>query len=151
MQRVAPTIQAVIEPVVVGLNYEYVGAEFGQAENGTTLRVFIDAENGVELDDCATVSRQLSAALDVDDVINTAYLLEVSSPGIDRPLFTEAQFAEQVGEIVKAKTVSPHNGRRNYKGVLVRVAEGLATFEIDGIDYSLPIDDVEQANLIAKF
>jgi len=151
MQRVAPNIKAVVEPVVVGLGYEYVGAEFGQAENGTTLRVFIDTSKGVEVDDCATVSRQLSAALDVDDVIATAYLLEVSSPGLDRPLFTESQFAAQVGETVKARTVSAHNGRRNYKGVLVSVADGEATFEIDGIDYLIPIDDVEQANLIAKF
>ena len=151
MQRAASTIQAVVEPVVVGLGYEYVGAEFGQAENGTTLRVYIDTPNGVEVDDCATVSRQLSAALDVDDVIAAAYLLEVSSPGLDRPLFTESHFAAQVGEEVKARTVTAHNGRRNYKGVLVNVADGQATFEIDGIDYSVPIDDVEQANLIAKF
>jgi len=151
MQRVAPTIEAVVEPVVAGLGYEYVGAEFGQGDNGTTLRVYIDTPNGVEVDDCATVSRQLSAALDVDDVIATAYLLEVSSPGLDRPLFTESQFAAQVGEMVKARTTSSHNGRRNYKGVLVSVADGEATFEIDGIDFSFPIEDVEQANLIAKF
>ena len=151
MQRVAPTIKAVVEPVVVGLGYEYVGAEFGQGENGTTLRVFIDTPSGVEVDDCATVSRQLSAALDVEDVISAAYLLEVSSPGVDRPLFTESQFEAQVGEEVRARTVTAHNGRRNYKGLLVSVADGEATFEIDGIDYSVPIDDVEQANLIAKF
>ncbi len=151
MQRVAPKIQAVVEPVVVGLGYEYVGAEFGQAENGTTLRVFIDTSKGIEVDDCASVSRQLSAALDVDDVISTAYLLEVSSPGVDRPLFTEAQFAAQVGEEVRARTVTAHDGRRNYKGKLVSVADGEATIEIDGVDFSVPIDDVEQANLIAKF
>lgn len=151
MQRIAPVIQAVVEPVVVGLGYEFVGAEFGQGDNGTTLRVYIDTPKGVEVDDCASVSRQLSAALDVDDVIATAYLLEVSSPGLDRPLFTESQFAAQVGEMVKARTTGSHNGRRNYKGVLVRVADGEATFDIDGLDYSFPIDDVEQANLIAKF
>lgn len=151
MQRVTPTIRAVVEPVVVGLGYEYVGAEFGQAENGTTLRVYIDTPNGIEVDDCSTVSKQLSAALDVDDVIATAYLLEVSSPGLDRPLFTESQFAAQVGEQVKARSVTAHNGRRNFKGVLVSVADGEATFEIDGSDYSVPIEDVEQANLIAKF
>ena len=138
---------------MVGLGYEYLGAEFGQAENGTTLRVYIDTDNpkGIEVDDCATVSRQLSAVLDVEDVILAAYLLEVSSPGVDRPLFTEAQFAAQVGQEVKARTVTAHDGRRNYKGVLVAVADGQATFEIDGVDRSIPIDDVEQANLIAKF
>jgi len=150
MQRVVPTIQAVVEPVVAGLGYDYVGAEFGQGENGTTLRVFIDTPNGVDVDDCAKVSRQLSAALDVDDVVGTAYLLEVSSPGVDRPLFTEAQFAAQVGQMVKARSTVLHDGRRNFKGVLVSVADGQAVFEIDGIDYTLPIDDVEQANLIAK-
>lgn len=152
MQRVAQAIQAVIEPVVVGLGYDYVGAEYGQAENGTTLRVYIDTASGVvEVGDCATVSRQLSAVLDVEDVILAAYLLEVSSPGLDRPLFTEAHFAAQVGEMVKARTVTAHDGRRNYKGILMAVADGNATFEIDGVDRSIPIDDVEQANLIAKF
>lgn len=151
MQRVAPTIKAVVESVVVGLGYEYVGAEFGQAENGTTLRVYIDTPNGVEVDDCSTVSRQLSAALDVEDVIITAYLLEVSSPGVDRPLFTESQFAAQVGQQVKARSMTAHSGRRNFKGELVSVADGEATFAIDGVDYSVPIEDVEQANLIAKF
>jgi ribosome maturation factor RimP len=151
MQRVAPTVQAVVEPVVTGLGYEYVGAEFGQAENGTTLRVYIDTPNGVEVDDCATVSRQLSAALDVDDVIATAYLLEVSSPGLDRPLFSESHFAQQVGETVKARTITAYDGRRNFKGVLVAVEGGTATVEIDGIGYTIPIDDIEQANLIAQF
>jgi ribosome maturation factor RimP len=124
-----------------------VGVEFGQAENGTTLRVYIDKPDGILMEDCAIVSRQLNAVLDVEDVIRSAYLLEVSSPGVDRPLFTEAQFAAQVGELVKVKLTDGVSGRRNFKGPLVAVKDGVAIVEVDGIDYELAISDVEQAHI----
>jgi len=149
MQRAAPSVVGVIEPVVVGLGYIYVGAEFGQAENGQTLRVYIDTENGVVLEDCVAVSKQLSAVLDVEDTIKSAYQLEVSSPGLDRPLFTEGQFAEQLNEVVKIKMAVGVDGRRNFKGRLVEVGSGDVTVEVDGIDYTLPTLDIEQAHLVA--
>jgi len=151
MRRVSRGIEDVIEPVVSGLGYEFVGAQFGQAENGQTLRVFIDTDNGVVVDDCVAVSRQLSAVLDVEDTIKSAYQLEVSSPGIDRPLFTSGQFAKQVDEVVKVKMVSAVDGRRNFKGRLIEVKNDMALVEVDGIDYSLPVDDVEEAHLVANF
>jgi ribosome maturation factor RimP len=150
MQRASSQVVNVIEPVVTGLGYELVGVEFGQAENGTTLRVYIDKPDGIVMEDCATVSRQLNAVLDVEDTIRSAYLLEVSSPGIDRPLFTEAQFAAQVGERVKIRLSNDVGGRRNFKGQLVAVADGMATVEVDGIDYELAVSDVEQANIVGR-
>lgn len=147
MQRASAPVVQVIEPVVTGLGYELVGAEFGQAENGTTLRVYIDKPEGIVMEDCAAVSRQLNAVLDVEDTIKSAYLLEVSSPGVDRPLFTEAHFAEQVGEEVRVRMADGVNGRRNFKGELISVKEGIATVEVDGIDYDLPVVDVEQAHV----
>jgi len=141
---------AVVEPVVTGLGYEFVGAEFGQGEGGQTLRIYIDASDGVDVDDCARVSRQADAALDVEDVVPGAYVLEVSSPGIDRPLFDEAQFAAQIGEEVRVRLVSGIDGRRNYKGRLVAVADGAATVEVDGVDHVLTLADVEQAHLIGR-
>lgn len=149
MQRASPVVVAVIEPVVVGLGYSYVGTEFGQAENGQTLRVYIDSDKGIVLEDCATVSRQLSAVLDVEDTIKSAYLLEVSSPGINRPLFTEAQFAEQLQTVVRVRMLVGVDGRRNFKGCLVEVGEGVVIVEVDGIDYALPVADIEQAHLQA--
>ena len=150
MQRASAAMTTVIEPVVTGLGYEYVGAEFGQGESGQTLRVYIDAGDGVDVDDCATVSRQLDAVLDVEDVVPGAYALEVSSPGVDRPLFDEAQFASQIGEEVRVRLVGGIDGRRNYKGRLLAVEAGTATVEVDGVDHALPLADVEQAYLIGR-
>lgn len=150
MQRASAPVVNVIEPVVTGLGYELVGAEFGQAENGVTLRVYIDKPEGILMEDCAAVSRQLNAVLDVEDTIKTAYLLEVSSPGVDRPLFSEAHFAAQIGEEVRVRMADGVAGRRNFKGELIAVKDGSATVEVDGIDYELPISDVEQAHVKGK-
>ena len=150
MQRASPQVVSVVEPVVTGLGYELVGAEFGQAENGQTLRVYIDKPEGIVMEDCAAVSRQLNAVLDVEDTIKSAYLLEVSSPGVDRPLFTEAHFSAQVGEQVRVRMADAVDGRRNFKGQLVAVENAHAVVEVDGIDYQLPVTDVEQAHLIGK-
>lgn len=150
MQRASPQVVSVVEPVVTGLGYTLVGAEFGQAENGQTLRVYIDKPEGIVMEDCAAVSRQLNAVLDVEDTIKSAYLLEVSSPGVDRPLFTEAHFAAQVGEQVRVRMADAVNGRRNFKGRLVAVDNACAVVEVDGIDYELPVTDVEQAHLIGR-
>lgn len=150
MRRVSHGIEEVIEPVVTGLGYEYVGAQFGQGENGQTLRVFIDTENGVVVEDCVAVSRQLSAVLDVEDTIKSAYQLEVSSPGLDRPLFTAPQFEKQIEEVVRVKMASAVDGRRNFKGRLVEVKNDTVLVEVDGIDYPLPVDDVEEAHLVAN-
>ncbi len=147
MQRASAAVVEVIEPVVTGLGYELVGAEFGQAENGMTLRIYIDKPDGILMEDCATVSRQLNAVLDVEDTIKSAYLLEVSSPGVDRPLFKEEHFAVQVGEQVRVRMAEAVSGRRNFKGELIAVKDGLATVEVDGIDYDLPVMDVEQAHV----
>ncbi len=150
MRRVSPAIETVIEPVVTGLGYEFVGAQFGQGENGQTLRVFIDTENGVVVEDCVAVSHQLSAVLDVEDTIKSAYQLEVSSPGVDRPLFTEAQFAAQLNQTVKVKMMSAVDGRRNFKGQVVEVKDGAAVIEVDNLDFSLTVADIEEAYLIAE-
>ena len=150
MQRASPQVVSVVEPVVVGLGYDLVGAEFGQAENGQTLRVYIDKPEGIVMEDCAAVSRQLNAVLDVEDTIKSAYLLEVSSPGVDRPLFTEAHFSAQVGEQIRVRMADAVGGRRNFKGQLVAVENAHAVVEVDGIDYQLPVADVEQAHLIGR-
>jgi len=150
MQRASPQVVSVVEPVVTGLGYELVGAEFGQAENGQTLRVYIDKPEGIVMEDCAAVSRQLNAVLDVEDTIKSAYLLEVSSPGVDRPLFTEAHFSAQIGEQIRVRMADAVDGRRNFKGQLVAVENAHAVVEVDGIDYQLPVTDVEQAHLIGR-
>jgi len=150
MQRASPQVVSVVEPVVIGLGYSLVGAEFGQAENGQTLRVYIDKPEGILMEDCAAVSRQLNAVLDVEDTIKSAYLLEVSSPGVDRPLFTEEHFVAQVGEQIRVRMADAVSGRRNFKGQLVAVENACAVVEVDGIDYALSVADIEQAHLIGR-
>ncbi len=155
MQRASPAIVEIVSPVVTGLGYEFVGAEFGQAENGQTLRIYIDKPEGIVMDDCAVVSRQLNAVFDVEDTIKSAYQLEVSSPGVDRPLFTAKQFKDQMNETIRVKLADGVDGRRNFKGKLVAVdsdASGgnTVTVEVDGLDYELPLDDIDQAYLVGR-
>lgn len=148
MRRAANEVWALLEPVIVSMGYEFVGAQFGQSESGPTLRVFIDQEGGIVLEDCAAVSRQISAVLDVEDVIATAYALEVSSPGIDRPLFTVDQFKAHLGTMIRVKMNAQVGGRRNFKGTLISADVEEIVIEVDGIDYNLVIDEMESAQVL---
>jgi ribosome maturation factor RimP len=148
-------LQQLIEPVVTGQGYELVDLEFKSELGGWVLRVFIDkpkVEGGVGLDDCASVSRELSAVLDVEDVIPQHYSLEVSSPGINRPLKKEADFARFVGKKAKIRTRHPvGESRRNFSGTLVSVAEGKVKIDVGDQVCEVPVDDVEKANLVYEF
>lgn len=163
MRRASEQLWKLLEPVTNSMGYEFVGAEFGQAENGMTLRVYIDLEDEekkaagktVLLDDCAEVSKQVSALLDVEDPIPGEYVLEVSSPGLNRPLFNESHYDAVMGEVVKLKLRTPYDvdgsHRRNFKGTLVLVEAGDIEIETDGQNYRLSIEDVEQARLVYSF
>ncbi|PZQ34759.1 MAG: ribosome maturation factor RimP, partial [Ectopseudomonas oleovorans] len=115
------------------------------------LRVYIDKADGILIDDCEIVSRQLSGVLDVEDPITSEYTLEVSSPGMDRPLFTLEQFATHAGEQVKIKLRSPFDGRRNFQGLLRGVEEQDVVVQVDDHEYLLPIDLIDKANIIPRF
>ena len=117
----------------------------------SVLRLFIDHENGINVDDCAEVSRQVGAILDVEDPISSEYNLEVSSPGVDCPLFELAHFEEVIGETINVRLSMPLNGRRKFKGPLVAIENNNLIVEVDGIDYELAIGNVDKANLVAKF
>ena len=164
MRRVPKTVWDLIEPVLESMTYEFVGAELGQTENGNTLRVYIDSDKGIDVEDCAMVSRQLGALFDVEDPVAGEYNLEVSSPGLNRPLFSAEQFQQQTGEQVKIKLQRSVNNRRNFKGRLASVgssAESVAdvasdendfvVLEIDGEQHQLNIADIESARLVYDF
>ena len=108
-------LHALLAPVVEALGYQCWGVEFLSQGRHSLLRVYIDHSNGILVDDCEKVSRQLSGVLDVEDPISSDYTLEVSSPGLDRPLFTLEQYAANVGEQIKIKLRSPFEGRRNFQ------------------------------------
>ncbi len=148
-------LQSLVEPVVTGQGYELVDLEFKNELGAWILRVFIDnprSEGGVGLDDCAQVSRELSAVLDVDDAIPMHYSLEVSSPGLNRPLKKEADFARFVGKKAKIRTRHPvGESRRNFSGTLVGVDAGKVKIDVGDQVCEVPVDDVEKANLVYEF
>jgi ribosome maturation factor RimP len=144
-------LQAMLAPVVESLGYECWGVEFISQGRHSLLRVYIDHANGILVDDCEAVSRQVSAVLDVEDPISSEYTLEVSSPGMDRPLFTLDQFAKHVGEQVKIKLRSPFDGRRNFQGLLRGVEDQDVVVLVDDHEFLLPIDLIDKANIIPRF
>jgi ribosome maturation factor RimP len=144
-------LSALFEPVIQSMGYELVGVEFqGSVQHGT-LRVYIDHENGIGVDDCAVISQQISAILDVEEPIQQAYDLEVSSPGLDRPLFKPADYELFTDRLVKIKMAVPVDGRRNFKGVIQGVKQSkIVQVMVDNESYELLINDIAKANLINK-
>jgi ribosome maturation factor RimP len=144
-------LSELFEPVVESMGYELVGVEFSGGTSHGTLRVYIDREDGVNIDDCANISHQISAILDVEEPIQQAYDLEVSSPGVDRPLFKVTDFERFSGQPVKIKMSTGLDGRRNFKGVLQGVIDSrFIEIEVDGEVFQLPLTDIGKANLIGQ-
>ena len=140
-----------LAPEVEALGYELVELD-APAPGGTgTLRIYIDCEDGIGLEDCERVSHRISGVLDVEDPIHGHYVLEVSSPGLDRPLRTEEHFRRQAGKVVKIVLVAGRPGRRRYKGRILEIADGVLQIEVDGEGVSLPLSDVESARLVPEF
>lgn len=144
-------LQDMLTPVIEALGYQCWGIEYIAQGRHSVLRVYIDHENGILVENCATVSRQLSAVLDVEDPISSEYTLEVSSPGIDRPLFTLEQFAAFVGDQVKIKLRSPVEDRRSFQGLIRSVEDQDVVVQMGEFEYLLPIDLIEKANILPNF
>jgi ribosome maturation factor RimP len=143
------------EPTVRDAGFDLIEVVFGREQSGPVLRLFIDTPEtregsgaGVTHEDCERVSRDVSAALDVADHIPHAYQLEVSSPGLDRPLRRERDFARFVGESARVRLNDGVEGRRNFTGTLRAAKDGRVEIACDGRSYELPIDDIARANLI---
>ena len=138
------------EPVIEAMGYELVGVEYQRGGGHGTLRVYIDRESGVTLDDCAAISHQISGILDVEEPIQQAYDLEISSPGIDRPLFKLADFERFAGRNARIRLAVARQGRKNFKGELQGVADRLVSIKVDGEIFDLPYADIAKANLIGE-
>jgi ribosome maturation factor RimP len=135
--------------VLADLQLECLGVEFSPSQGQSTLRVYLDAQGReVTLDDCEAASRELSALLDVEDPIPGHYVLEVSSPGIDRPLFTIAQFEKVVGKEVKLLLKAPLEGRRRLRGKVASVENGEIALEAEGKVFQFGHDAVESARIV---
>jgi ribosome maturation factor RimP len=144
-------LQSVIEPVVIDLGLEFWGLEY--RAGASLLRVYIDSPNGITVDDCAEVSRQLSVILDVEDPINGEYRLEVSSPGIARPLYRLAQYEPYLGNKLKVKLRSAFEDRKQFKGVLskVDIANNEVAIVAGEDEWLIPFEMIDSANLIPQF
>lgn len=140
-----------LRPAVEETGKELVGIEFVGAGKHSVLRIFIDHADGINVDDCAEVSRQVGAILDVEDPISSEYSLEVSSPGLDRPLFDKAHYEAVVGETIDVKLGVPLNGRRKFKGILERIENDTLYVNVDGEAYPLVISNIDKANLVYNF
>lgn len=141
-------LDRLINTTVTGLGYELWGYEYRPQKESALLRVFIDSAAGITVDDCGRVSNQLSAALDVEDLIPVAYILEVSSPGIDRVLFVPEQYARYVGEQLKVRTRLPVEQRRNFIGKLLAAHETHISMQVEGNDYDIPYDLIDRGRLV---
>jgi len=144
-------LEQMIAPIAASLNCELWGLEYLTQGRYTTLRIFIDAENGVSLEDCEKVSRQVSSVMDVEDPIDGEYTLEVSSPGLDRPLYTEAHYARYLGETINARLRVARDGRRRFKGVINKVEDGNLFVQVDNQEWQLPISAIDKANIVPRF
>lgn len=145
---VSDKLQGLLAPLVEDLGYEFVGIEYQSNPKNRLIRLYIDLpEVGIGVDDCERVSREVSALLDVEDPVSGQYTLEVSSPGIERPLFTGAQFGQFVGEMARVMLAVPVDGRRKFKGLIVSADDEQVVLEVDGEQHALTVADIQRANL----
>ncbi len=148
--KASTRLQALLEPVVAALGYELVGIEQVTGGRRGLVRLYIDHPPGVTVDDCERVSRQVSAVLDVEDPIAGGYVLEVSSPGLDRPLYTPAHYARFAGRRARLRLHSPLAGdRRNVTCTLLGTDENEVRVEVDGVEHRIPLSQIARARLIA--
>ncbi len=142
-------LETVIDPIVVGLGYELAGLEYLSQGKHSILRVYIDRPEGVAIDDCEKVSRQVGSVLEVEsDLVRGEYTLEVSSPGVDRKIFTLEQFPRFLGRKVQVTVHTLVNGQRSLKGTLRAVNDAELLLDINGIVINVDVANIAQANVI---
>ncbi len=146
-KRLFSSLWKMIEPIIEPEGIELVDLEFKNENGRWVLRLYVDTAEGITLDECERVSRQVSALMDMEDPIEQAYTLEVSSPGINRVLRKKKDFIRYAGSPVKIKTSKKLSGRRNYKGMLKGVDQSQVRVDVDGALYDIPLDEIETARL----
>jgi ribosome maturation factor RimP len=151
MRRDQTHLWELFEPVVKGMGYDLIEIEHFPNPKHGVLRLYIDKEGGVNVDDCSNVSRQVSALIDVEDPVSGQFNLEISSPGADRPLRRLVDFQRFIGSLVKLKTVMPLEGQRNFKGRLLEASEETVVIETDDEEISLPMSTIDKARIVPEY
>jgi len=150
MSRRTAELSEMLEPAITALGYTLWGIEYVPQGKHSLLRVYLDKEGGIDIEDCAQASRQISSILDVEDPISGVYTLEVSSPGIDRVLFNLDQFREYLGWYVQLRLTENFENRRKFAGQLKAIVDDEVLLIIGGEEYTIPYELIEKANLESR-
>mgnify|MGYP001218825670 CR=1 FL=1 len=140
-------VRLLADPIVSSAGMEIVEVQYRREARGWVLRLLIDKEGGVTLDDCTLISREVGRNLDVEDFISTPYTLEVSSPGLNRPLKTERDYLKYRGHLIRVKTFSPVGNRRQFKGKLLGISNREIEIQVDQEVCQIPLANVAKAHL----
>ncbi|UCF37872.1 MAG: ribosome maturation factor RimP [Acidobacteriota bacterium] len=143
--------EQLIQDLVESEGFELVHVEFVPKGGAPILRVYLDRPGGITISDCAEVSRQISALFDVEDFLDFHYTLEVSSPGIERPLFKADDFRRFTGKEIRLVTFEKVGNRKNFTGYIVELVETVLSLDCEGVLYRIPLENVKKANLVYRF
>jgi ribosome maturation factor RimP len=150
-KEIVERVRAIADPILLNEGMELVEVEYRREARGWVLRLTIDKKEGVTLDDCGRVSQQVGSELDVEDFISTPYALEVSSPGLTRPLKSEKDFIKHCNHLIKVRTVDPINSRQQFRGRLLGVSNGQIELEMEEGIVQIPLAKIAKANLEIEF
>jgi ribosome maturation factor RimP len=151
MTFITKQVSELIEPILNELRFELIDVEYLSDRGRWVLRIYINKDGGITLDDCAKVSGELGDLIDIKNIIEHEYVLEVSSPGLNRPLKKEADFIRVIGKKIRLRTRMPVDGRRNFRGVLKDFKEKKLALDSEGGLVTLAWSDIEKANLVYEF
>ncbi|NGY06143.1 ribosome maturation factor RimP [Solimonas terrae] len=151
MASVQERLEQMLEPVIASLGYELLLLEYSPSPKNAMLRLYIDAAAGITLDDCERVSKEVAGVLDVEDPIRSAYRLEVSSPGLDRPLVKPAHFQRFIGQQARVQLMAPLNGRRRFIGAIVGADEDVVRIETEEGVAEIPLAEIDRARLVPDY
>jgi len=146
-EEIKEKIKKIIEIPILKKNMELVDLEWRRERRGWVLRIFIDKPGGVTIEDCAKISEIVGEILDREDIIHHSYVLEVSSPGIERPLVKKEDYERFKGEKAKITLKTPVSGRKNFTGIILGIKENLVQIEVEGKVWEIPLDNIKKANL----
>lgn len=144
-------VRQVVEPILESQGMELVDLEYRRESQGWVLRLYIDREGGISVNDCAEASGEVGAVLEVRDLLPNPYVLEISSPGLSRPLKKREHFEKYRNRLVKIRTFEPVEGRRNFKGTLLGLEGESVRLEVEGEIYEIPFQNIAKANLEVEF
>jgi ribosome maturation factor RimP len=150
-EKIEKAVFDLCEPVAVSYGLELVQVQYRREDRGWVLRIIVDRDGGITVDECGSLSREVSDLLDVEDLIDGSYNLEVSSPGLDRPLTKPADFDRFAGREINLKTLQPVEGRRNFRGTLEGIQNEMVRLLVDGKNYELEWSLVQKANLVPDY